>query len=98
MASGPVQVLLSPLDPASFQRGIEVIDGLAGVKNEKGTVVFVCGKCGALPEEAYGAQNRDQLAYILICSRCSRVFGEWTTIEERDRELREFAERLAVMT
>jgi len=44
-----------------FREG-QMIDGLIGVKNQKGTVVFVCGKCGSFPEQAYGAQNKDQLA------------------------------------
>ena len=75
-----------------------MIDGLAGVKNDKGTVVFVCSKCGVFPDQAYGAQNKDQLAYILMCSKCGRIFGEWTTIEERDKELREFAKRVKLLT
>jgi hypothetical protein len=75
-----------------------VIDGLMGVKNEKGTFVFVCGKCGAFPEQAYGAQNKDQLAYVLLCAKCGRVFGEWLTIEARDNDLREFAKRVKLLT
>jgi hypothetical protein len=75
-----------------------MIDGLAGVKNDKGTVVFVCSKCRTFPDQAYGAQNKDQLAYILMCPKCGRIFGEWTTIEERDNELREFAKRVRLLT
>jgi hypothetical protein len=69
-----------------------------GVKNEKGTVVFVCGKCGSFPEQAYGAQNKDQLAYVLLCAKCGRVFGEWATIEARDNDLREFAKRVKLFS
>lgn len=75
-----------------------MIEGLGGVKNEKGTVVFVCSKCRAFPEQAYGAQNRDQLAYLLICPQCARILGEWATIEDRDRELREFAKLVKLLT
>jgi hypothetical protein len=74
-----------------------MIDGLMGVKNEKGTVVFVCGKCRTPPEQAYGAQNKDQLAYVLMCFRCGQVFGEWTTTEARDNELREFAKKVELL-
>jgi hypothetical protein len=75
-----------------------MVDGLGGVKNDKGTVVFVCGKCGSFPEQAYGAQNTDQLVHILMCTKHGRVFGEWATIEARDNELREFAKRVKLMT
>ena len=75
-----------------------MLDGLMGVKNEKGTIVFVCGKCGRFPEQAYGAQNKDQLAYVLMCGKCGRVFGEWTTIEARDNELQDFAKKVTLRT
>ena len=75
-----------------------MIDGLAGVKNYKGTVVFVCSQCGVAPDQAYGAQNMDQLAYMLVCPKCTRILGEWATIEERDRELRDFAKRVKLLS
>ena len=67
-----------------------MIDGLAGIKSSKGAVNLVCGKCRAPVEYATGAQNKDQLAYILICSKCHKILGEWTSLEARDKELREF--------
>jgi hypothetical protein len=75
-----------------------MLDGLGGVKNDKGTVVFVRRKCGSFPEQAYGAQNTDQLVHILMRTKCGRVFGEWAAIEARDNELREFAKRVKLMT
>jgi hypothetical protein len=70
-----------------------MIDGLAAIPNAKGRIMFVCAKCGSLPENAYGAQNRDDLAYLLVCSKCALVLGEWPTTEDRENELREFAKQ-----
>ena len=75
-----------------------MIDGLAGIKNYKGTVIFVCSRCGVAPDEAHGAQNTDQLVYILICPKCTRILGEWATLEERDTELREFAKTVKLLS
>jgi hypothetical protein len=74
-----------------------MIDGLAGIKN-KGTVNLVCSKCRAPVEYATGAQNKDQPAYILICSKCHQTLGGWTSIEARDNELRDFREWLSENT
>ena len=71
-----------------------MIDGLTGFPTEKGTVVFVCGKCGIPPENAFGAQNKDQLVYLLICPRCQKTLGEWLTVQDRENELRDFAKKL----
>ena len=70
-----------------------MIDGLVGIKS-KGSVNFICDKCRAPVEYATGAQNKDQLAYILICSKCHKTLGEWTSIEARDSELRDFRKRV----
>ena len=75
-----------------------MIDGLMGIKTNTGTVVFVCGKCGIPPENMYGAQNKDQLAYVLMCAKCGRVVGEWTSTEEREKELRDFAGKVKLFT
>jgi hypothetical protein len=45
-----------------------------------------------------GAQNKDQLAYVLMCAKCGRVVGEWTSVEEREKELREFAGKVKLFT
>ena len=71
-----------------------MIDGLAGVKNSSGTIVFVCSKCRTYPDHAYGAPNKDQLVYMLVCPKCGRTLGEWVSIEAREKELREFAKRV----
>lgn len=68
-----------------------MIDGLVGVKNDRGTVIFLCRDCGIPPSEAYGAQNESRLVFVLMCSKCGRVFGEWASRQERDIDLRQFA-------
>ena len=75
-----------------------MIDGLMGVKSKNETVVFGCGDCGIIAEQAYGAQNKDQLAYLLICPRCAKILGEWTSTTARDTELREFAKTVKLRT
>jgi hypothetical protein len=82
---------------ASFG-GSHMIDGLAGVKNSAGTIVFVCSKCRTYPDHAYGAPNKDQLVYMLVCQKCSRTLGEWVSTEQREKELREFAKRVELLT
>ncbi len=74
-----------------------MIDGLAGVKNSVGRIVFVRSKCRTYPDDAYGAPNAEQLVYLLVCSKCGRTLGEWISIEERQRELRDFARRVELL-
>jgi len=74
-----------------------MIDGLAGFPTDKGTVVFVCGKCRMPPMQAFGAQNKDQLVHLLICPKCQRTLGEWSTIQERENELRDFAKKVEIL-
>ena len=75
-----------------------MIDGLAGVKNSVGAIVFVCSKCRTYPDHAYGAPNKDQLAYLLVCQKCGRTLGEWVSTEQREKELRDFAKRVELLT
>jgi len=75
-----------------------MIDGLAGVKNSAATIVFVCFKCRTYPDHAYGALGEAQLVYMLVCPKCGRTLGEWISIEEREKELREFTKRVELLT
>jgi hypothetical protein len=59
-----------------------MIDGLEGIKS-KGAVNVVCGKCRA---------------HILICSKCHKILGEWTSLEARDNELRDFRKSVSENT
>ncbi len=70
------------------------IKELTGIRNEDGGVTLRCPRCGGSPEKQYGAQNRDQLAYVISCSVCHQILGEWTTAEDRDKDLREFVENV----
>ena len=74
-----------------------MIHELAGIKSGE-KVIFVCPGCGRPPEEAYGAQNTDQLVYVWMCWRCGgKTLAEWLTIEERDQQLLEFAHRVKIL-
>jgi hypothetical protein len=68
-----------------------MIEGLKGSPTDSGTIIFMCVKCKVRPENAFGARDKDQLVYVLICPNCSRILGEWASVEERDSELREVA-------
>jgi len=70
-----------------------MIDGLLGAKTDGGNVVFLCQKCRVVPDNATGAQNKDDLVYLLACPRCKRTLGEWPTARDRDDELRALADR-----
>jgi hypothetical protein len=74
-----------------------MIDGLAGVKSGRGTVIFVRGKCRTSPNDALGAQNKGELVYMLVCPKCSATLGEWDTLEARDKELRDFATKVQLL-
>lgn len=74
-----------------------MIDGLMGLPTSKGTVIFVCGKCLLPPEQAFGAQNKNQLVYLLVCGKCQRILGEWASTQERDDELRAFATKVELV-
>jgi hypothetical protein len=74
-----------------------MIDGLMGLPTSKGPVVFVCRTCGVPPEHAFGAQNKAQLVYLLICPKCQKILGEWLTIQNREDELRDFATKVEII-
>ena len=71
------------------------ITKLTGIRNRDGTVTLQCPDCRTVPEKQYGAPNEDHLAYILSCSKCQNILGQWTTAEERDVDLHKFAANLA---
>src|SRR6266446_4447493 len=57
------------------------------------TVVLDLSEVNAI--EGGGLGIREQLAYVLSCSKCQRILGQWTTAEDRDTELRKFAENVS---
>lgn len=67
---------------------------LAGVQHDDKTVVFICPQCLVVPNQALGAQNREQLVYAWICPVCNRTLAEWVELEERENELRAFAAKV----
>jgi hypothetical protein len=74
-----------------------MIHELAGIKSGD-KVIFVCPSCRRPPEAAYGAQNKDQLVYVWICWRCGgRTLAEWLTTGDREKELRDFAQRVKIL-
>jgi hypothetical protein len=73
-----------------------MIEGLKGTPTDSGTIIFMCVNCKVRPENAFGARDKDQLVYILICPNCNHILGEWTSVEERDSELREVAKIISI--
>jgi hypothetical protein len=74
-----------------------MIDGLMGLPSSKGTVIFVCGKCGVLPEHAFGADDKKRLVHLLVCPKCLKLLGEWTSPEERTAELKDFSTKVEAL-
>lgn len=64
------------------------------VTKTKTGVIFVCPKCKVPGFDARGVTENGALSYLLICSRCAATLGEWPSIEESEKELTEFAEKL----
>lgn len=72
------------------------IDHLTAVKRDGG-IIFICATCHLPGMAALGATDKAELRHLLICSSCQRTLGEWLTIEEREAELKDFANRFAQM-
>jgi len=70
-----------------------MINGLTCVKDDHGGVEFMHAECGAIADRATGAQNKDELPWLMICSKCGTPLGEWPTETAREEELEAFAER-----
>lgn len=68
------------------------IERLAAIRTDAG-VKFLCPDCKVQATQAHGAQNKDELAYLIICSKCGNILGQWTTAEQRDAELKSLAEK-----
>ena len=66
---------------------------LTVLKTEKITM-FVCPACKAPTMPTLGVTDRPDLRHLLICSKCFRTLGEWLTLDERDKEMRDFAAKL----
>jgi transcription initiation factor IIE alpha subunit len=69
---------------------------VGGIQRNDKTVVFVCPECLVVPDQAYGAQNKEQLVHIWICPKCNQVLAEWETTEQRDAELTDLAKKVEI--
>lgn len=73
-----------------------MIDGLAGLPTTKGTVIFVCRTCFVPPEWGLGS-NEGHLIHLFVCPRCQKFLGEWSSIQERDQELADLAQKVEII-
>ncbi len=64
---------------------------LAGMRARNGTIIFICSTCKVPPNFTFGANDKGELVYLMLCPKCGIVLGEWDTLEARGRELGEFA-------
>jgi hypothetical protein len=67
---------------------------LSGMKARNGTLIFVCSTCKTPPNFTFGARDKGELAFLMLCPKCGIVLGEWDSVDARDRELSEFAKTL----
>lgn len=69
---------------------------LSGMKARNGTAIFVCSTCKVPPHFTFGAHDKGELVYLMLCPKCGIVLAEWDSLEARGRELSEFAKTLIV--
>lgn len=60
---------------------------LKAKQNSDRKVELRCPVCDGLAEEQRGAVSRDQMSYVLSCSRCQAILGEWLTESEMRLDL-----------
>jgi hypothetical protein len=64
---------------------------LSGMKARNGTLIFICSTCKEPPNFTFGAEQKGELVYLMLCPKYGLVLGEWDSLEARDHELSEFA-------
>jgi transcription initiation factor IIE alpha subunit len=64
------------------------------MKARNGTLIFICSTCKEPPNFTFGAAQKGELVYLMLCPKCGLVLGEWDSVEARDRQLSEFAKTL----
>jgi hypothetical protein len=67
------------------------IQQLTAISQPSGDVEFSCPKCHQLARPAFGSGDKGNVAYLMVCSGCGIVLGEWATAEERAKDLSELA-------
>jgi hypothetical protein len=58
-------------------------DGLTAIRDKTGQITFICSKCRGAAEPAPGSQDKDQLPYLMVCTKCGAILGEWAFKDER---------------
>ena len=67
---------------------------LSGMKARNGTLIFVCSTCKVPPNFTFGADEKGELVYLMLCPKCGLVLAEWDSLDARHRQLSEFAKTL----
>jgi hypothetical protein len=61
--------------------------------DKKGNIEVRCGKCQSKPEVASGAHDRDQMKYMLNCSKCGTTLVEYGSPAELASDLSKIVEK-----
>ena len=69
------------------------IENLAVLNRPNGEVEFSCPECHGIATPNDGVADKEQLAYLLVCSKCRIILGQWPTAQERAQDLKVFAEK-----
>lgn len=64
------------------------IQNLAVIHKPSGEVEFSCPECHGIAIPNNGAQDKEQLAYLMVCSACGIILGQWPTAQERTQDLK----------
>jgi hypothetical protein len=63
-------------------------------RDASGDTIWICGHCAKPADDVNQAENKDDLAYTLMCPSGSVKLGEWTDLETKNSELAEYKRRL----
>ena len=56
--------------------------------------IWICGHCGKPADHVRGAQDKDDLAYTLMCPDKALKLGEWPDPQTKSSELAAYKHRL----
>ncbi|MBV9625110.1 MAG: hypothetical protein JOZ14_14145 [Acidobacteria bacterium] len=62
-------------------------------KNDSGDI-WMCGHCDKPAEHVRGSQDKEDLAYTLMCPAKALKLGEWPDLETKSSELAAYKHRL----
>ena len=63
-------------------------------QNASGDEIWMCGHCRQPADHSTGPQNKNDVAFMLMCPEGKVTLGEWTDLETKNSELIAYKQRL----